>query len=404
MPGVFAFHIGRPPNISYTKNTMLLCILGRQARLGLAELESLCGHEAVRPLGASAALVDVEQLNHKQLGGTIKVAEVLQTITTTLWPEVSEQLTQLAALHYAGTGKLRLGLSGYELRASPTQLSQLAFQLKKTLHEAGRSVRIVPTRGMALNSAQVLHNRLDRPGGAEIVLLQSGGKTYIAQTISEQLVDSYAKRDFERPKRDARVGMLPPKLAQIMLNLAKPVPNSPVLDPFCGTGVVLMEAALQGHPVVGSDLNPTMILYTQTNLDWLAQHYRLTITSQLSEADATTAQWINIPKTVVCETYLGRPLNNLPDTATLKTIITDCNTIISKFLANLHKQLPPGARCCIAVPAWVAGKQIIHLPLVDDLKKMGYNRIRFSHARSEDLVYYRPDQTVARELLVLTRM
>jgi hypothetical protein len=35
-----------------------------------------------------------------------------------------------------------------------------------------------------------------------------------------QDIDAYAERDFERPMRDAFVGMLPPKLAQIMLNLA----------------------------------------------------------------------------------------------------------------------------------------------------------------------------------------
>ena len=29
-----------------------------------------------------------------------------------------------------------------------------------------------------------------------------------------------------------------------------------VLDPYCGSGTVLLEAALQGHRAVGADVNP----------------------------------------------------------------------------------------------------------------------------------------------------
>jgi len=47
--------------------------------------------------------------------------------------------------------------------------------------------------------------------------------------------------------------------------------------------------------------------------------------------------------------------------------------------------------------------RIRHLPLLDHLEKMGYNRVSFEHASAEELVYYRPDQLVARELLVITR-
>jgi hypothetical protein len=42
------------------------------------------------------------------------------------------------------------------------------------------------------------------------------------------------------------------------------------------------------------------------------------------------------------------------------------------------------------------------LKIVDDLEKMGYNRVSFKHVGNDSLIYHRSDQVVARELLVLT--
>lgn len=62
------------------------------------------------------------------------------------------------------------------------------------------------------------------------------------RTSFVQDIESYTARDQARPMRDARVGMLPPKLAQIIINLALSNNDiTEVLDPFCGTGVVLQE-------------------------------------------------------------------------------------------------------------------------------------------------------------------
>ena len=48
--------------------------------------------------------------------------------------------------------------------------------------------------------------------------------------------------------------MLPPKLAQIIVSLSGTQPGQTVLDPFCGTGVVLQEALIMGAIVYGFDL------------------------------------------------------------------------------------------------------------------------------------------------------
>jgi hypothetical protein len=88
----------------------------------------------------------------------------------------------------------------------------------------------------------------------------------------------------------------------------------------------------------------------------------------------------------------------------LAQTVADCNLIIKKFLRNLYGQIKPGTRLCLAVPAWHSGRgQFKHLPLIDQIEDLGYNQVSFEHLEPADLLYYREDQIVARQLLVLTR-
>jgi tRNA (guanine10-N2)-dimethyltransferase len=317
-------------------------------------------------------------------------------------------------------GKIQLGLSVYGIRTTTQQLLATGLTLKKSLKKGGHSVRLIPNQELELGSASVLHNHLTGPTGCEILIVRSGSSVIIAQTTSVQDIDSYTWRDRGRPKRDAKVGMLPPKLAQIIINLARPTTGGVILDPFCGTGVLLQEALLMGYGVYGSDLEPRMIDYSRENIAWLKSHEPWLARNidtpnshnnhdstpvYLEVQDATKFQNNNSFSAVACETYLGRPFTDLPSPDILHQTIADCNLIISKFLRAIQPQLPPGARLCLAVPAWqVRPGTFKHLPLLDSLAELGYNRISFEHVRDESLVYHRADQIVARELLVVTNL
>lgn len=385
-----------------TKN---ICILGRQAGLSLAELESLLGSRNVTPFGPQLALTE-GNISHTQIGGTVKVATLLAK-EAYLTPDRLQQLIRQQVRDIAATmpeGKIKLGVSIYGQKTAPRKVGQIALSLKKELTKAGRSVRVVPNTHAELSSAQVGHNKLTAELGIELIIgYGPKNQVVIGRTTSVQDINAYSKRDFERPKRDAVVGMLPPKLAQIMLNLAQTQPGQTVLDPFCGTGVLLMEATLHGCRVQGTDLQPRMIDYSAANLAWLSEQLHLPIEIvSLEQGDARNHQWQPFDH-IVCESYLGKPLSSLPPKHTLQPIMAECNTLITDFLQNAAAQMPSGTRCVIGVPAWVTKNGLLHLPVIDQLSKIGYNRTSFMHASSEDLVYHREDQVVARELLVLTR-
>jgi tRNA G10 N-methylase Trm11 len=392
-----------------------IAILGRQPAIGRAELESLFGPASITPVEDYAALVDVAAVDipFARLGSTVKLGEVLGTVDTVEWPRLQREFSKLAIRRAQdlSEGKVQLGLSAYGLKVTTSQLGGAGLALKKQLRNAGYSVRLVPNNEPALSSAQVLHNHLAGERGLEILLVRSGSQTIIARTAATQDITAYAHRDQNRPKRDARVGMLPPKLAQTIINIAtgevNPHHGEMVLDPFCGTGVILQEAQLMGFDTYGSDLEPRMIEYTQKNLEWLHDtHNPASTYFKLEVGDATSHNWQD-PKTiqfVACETYLGRPLSSWPNPETLQDIVMACNTIIDKCMRNLYDQLQPGTRLCLAVPAWIAPNgRVKHLPLLDRLGDLGYNRVSFASANDEELVYHREDQLVGRELLVITR-
>lgn len=395
-----------------------LCILGRQPALGLAELESLYGAEHVMPLGDNALLdVSAENINFKRLGGVVKTARILATLPYSDWKSVAGYLKDKIPEHltYVPGGKFTLGVSVYGLSVKLNDLNKTNLELKKIIKASGRPVRVVPNKSLELNSAQVLHNNLTRRGAWELLLIKNGDETILAQTLFVQDIEAYAARDQARPARDARVGMLPPKLAQIIINLATgKIEQNPgnaerrhrirVLDPFCGTGVILQEAMLMGYSVIGTDLEPRMIDYTKQNLHWLVEKNPSLETQVVVEiGDATNYQWPGF-SAVASEVFLGRPLAKLPAETELKQIIAAANIITKKFLVNIGEQLKTGQRLCLAVPAWRRPNgQLISLPVLDKITDMGYNYLDLVHAANEDLFYYRADQTVARQLIILEK-
>ena len=389
-----------------------IAILGRQPEFGFAELDSLLGDESVSAISRDIAAITVTQPPHySRYGSVLKFALDSPLRVQTNSSNLDIELANLIAEQrpYQVGAKLKIGISDYSRTISAQRLQKIGLSLKKILKSNGYSIRIIPNKSATLNSAQVLHNSLTGESGIELVLYPNGRELGVAITQYEQDIEAYAARDQARPMRDARVGMLPPKLAQTILNLATgqqttPSTSTVVLDPFCGTGVVLQEALLMGYSVYGTDLESRMIDYSEHNLRW--------IQSQRSESgeghvllevgDAASHTW-NQFSTIAAETYLGRPLTSIPDAATFTELVQSVNTLHKKVFQNIARQLPSGARLCLAVPAWQTKKGVVSLPILDQLRNMGYNQLVFSHVKAKHLVYARADQIVARQLVVLQK-
>ena len=435
---------------------MYIALLGRQPEISLAELAAVFGADRINRISQQFARVQTSQFDITTLGGTIKCAEVITELPASRTDKASllaasRFITQHYQVKWAHSPhKVTLGLSAYDLAVGARDIQKTGLILKSSLKKSGTSLRLIPNDQPALSTATAHNNKLGgSPYKVELLLVKTTDRRLIiAESRGVQNITAYTRRDRHRPKRDAFVGMLPPKLAQIMLNLAlgagpltgqrscgnsvtrsasslsdksmvlrtalpdafdleetagsRPVVT--ILDPFCGTGTVLQEALLAGYDVVGTDLSQKMVDYTTENLSWLQSTF--TTPSRpvgrvidIHQADATTHHWPNsIHLTaVVCETYLGQPFSAPPAPQKLAAVVGNCNHIITGFLTNIRPQLTPNTSLCIAVPAWYdTSGQAAHLPLIKHLQKLGYHQLNRT-----PLIYRRPDQIVARELLVL---
>ncbi len=94
---------------------------------------------------------------------------------------------------------------------------------------------------------------------------------YEDRYILGRLVESLPRDKFQERENQHRPFSSPvsidPVQARLLVNLAEVKPGESVLDPFCGTGGILIEAGLCGVAVHGTDIQSKMVEGTEENLE-----------------------------------------------------------------------------------------------------------------------------------------
>lgn len=418
---------------------MYIAILGRLPELSIAELESRFGSNAVDWFSKTfivshtgTATIETDTVSIEQLGGTTKAGRVVLDLPKSDWRRVSETIVKEYSKSWSTSeGKITLGISAYNFdKVSSREVQRIGILIKQNLKKHTVSLRVIPNTEPSLNTATSHHNKLGlSPNKIELLIVRGdSGRIIVAESTGAQNITALAARDQARPKRDAFVGMLPPKLALMMVNLAAGARQESLststtprlLDAFCGTGVILQEAALLGYDTYGTDLSDKMIDYTRGNLEWLQKTRHLAFKLTSHQGDAMTTKWQQPIDLVVSETYLGQPFNTFPGYDKIEQIRRNCSHILSDFLANLAPQIKSGTPVCIATPVWfeedgrMIGPPPIHTPhyrpgnyelseFSEILKDAGYTQVTFKNVRPKDLIYYRSGQVVGRELIIMTK-
>jgi len=435
-----------------TKTTQLGFILGRDNALSIAEIFAYLSRMEIKYLSAKSGkdylILEIDEdkahrVNLNQLGGTIKVFEVIGTALSQA--DISALLA--AELPKTSHSRINFGVSGYS-DVPKKLILDLGYELKNTLIANGMTARFVTGKTSDLSSVIVNENKLIEKG-LEAIIIADGHDYIIGKTIAVQDYKAYSKRDFGRPKRDDRNGMLPPKLAQILINLAcKPVDAS-IYDPFCGSGTILQEALFMGYrSLYASDIEPKNIDDTKTNLEWLFQAYGM---PRIAEENIFVSDVLNLthplknPKAFVIPAKAGiqetqggdgslglRPgmtienkNDNLADAIigegnlgeptrrTKAQAQKDTENLAGFYLEalpNLAKSLKHDGKIVLAIPFFVVDKEYHYLDILDKLKEISLEVINpipagidvKLHGRG-NLTYSRPDQFVGREILILQK-
>ena len=201
---------------------MKIAILGRQPEIGIAELESIFSGENIRVLGQSACLINTPKINISHFGSILKVGEVVFELKTQDWKTISEKIVKDFVRDFKNANhKITLGISSYNIKTSVTEVNKTLGIIKQKMKKEGVSIRTINNKKDTNLSTAISHNNKLGLSDNKIELIAVGTSKGIIVAISEgsQNITSYARRDQNRPKRDAFVGMLPPKLAQRLMEV-----------------------------------------------------------------------------------------------------------------------------------------------------------------------------------------
>lgn len=160
----------------------------------------------------------------------------------------------------------RLGLAHYveELLAWGTLDEALEAAQKVDFRDRTFRVRVNSLKSCH-NKAEIerrigdlVTGRVDLAAPQEEVRLIEGERHYLCRRLAA--IDRHA---FEARKVEARPFVQPitlhPRFARALVNLARLRDGGVLLDPFCGTGGVLLEAGLIGADLVGGDVRADMV-------------------------------------------------------------------------------------------------------------------------------------------------
>ena len=157
------------------------------------------------------------------------------------------------------------------------------------------------------------------------------------------------KKHFEDSKPHKRPffhpGSMNPKLARCMVNLSRIHEGELLLDPFCGTGGILIEAGLIGCKVAGSDIYWKMKNGTAINLD----HYGIT-DYRTFNVDVRELKMYEKVASVVTDPPYG---------ISTSTGDVEGNEIFREFLYAIYDNMKDDAFLCMASPHYVDLRPIV---------------------------------------------
>ncbi len=308
----------------------------------------LSGEHPTLPVSELKAILEVEGYKFHTLGKLMQVLRLEATVKSLNAVVFRSAMTRIACIEM------------FTSNASMSEILQKALSTSpEDLIDEGESFA-VRVRRVRESSFHISIEELEKKLGKIIldnvnktkVCLKSPQKTFFGVLSENSFVFGLKVAEIQpttfverRPKRKPffhPTGMTS-KMARCMVNLAEPKAGDLVLDPFCGTASMLVEAGLMGCRIMGFDVQRRMVEGSLRNLS----HYGLKPDGMVI-ADARLFP-ITEADCVVTDPPYGRSAT---------TLGLSTKQIVEDFLSTINGAIRRGRRICIASPSSVAIGQI----------------------------------------------
>ena len=275
------------------------------------------------------------------LGGTQQIAEFVDSFSDL------NSLAKATFEHFPKTGK---NIAFNFLGVQKNFLREFWNILNKKFDQ---KIRLENRHFAPASSGQIFERKVLKKGAAFLVLAAKN-KFWLFQFTATQNLRNYDLRDFQKPFRDPKMGMLPVRLAQILVHLSGANRGEKVVDPFCGSGTIAGESALLGLESCNSDLDKKCVHGSRQNFEFLATKFRFD--ANLAGFEVADAQDLDFQKfqnfRVVSEGFLGTNFDT-SEKINPEKIQIESEKILKIWqavFANLRKNPPKKIVFCL--PNW----------------------------------------------------
>lgn len=165
----------------------------------------------------------------------------------------------------------------------------------------------------------------------------------VMYTLNRGAYDSRnpGKRAFFHP------GVMMPRIARALVNISCAVSGETLLDPFCGTGGILLEAGMLGIHAIGSDFDPVMVHGSRQNFSRAA----------LLGADAA---WLPLH-----DASVDAVVTDLPYGQSVSIRREDSmEHLYDRALAEIQRVLRPGRRAVVVTHRDISGIAEEHMTIL----------------------------------------
>ena len=216
-----------------------------------------------------------------------------------------------------------------------------------------------------------------------------------------QNIPLYEYIDFNKPVRSMNIGMMPSKLAHLLLNLSTAFEdNKTVYDPFAGLWTTIMIANYFQYNTIWSDLN-----ITPCKQNWKAwiktPYYNENAKSILCKQDITKDfknKVVNFATNVVSEWFLWPVVGKYLNKKEAENLEKSFQDIYIKWIENLIK-LPKLENIVITFPAYFLRDKTFHtFENTFDILKKNWLKLEIL-----DDIYHRKWQKVWRQIVIITK-
>jgi tRNA G10 N-methylase Trm11 len=397
----YFFQAGSFPNLSYVELVSVFQLYG------LSKDNIHLFTEDIFVIKSDDVTEEVLSKIFNRLGGFVRYGEIIENTETFLKDFRKSEERVVFGISLLGE------LDRSEAGKDNTFIKKLANQVKKGLRESGLSVRFLIPRGKGfeLNAAQVINNDILEKGfELSIIRNRERGEEIYGNTIAIQDLEGYVERDMNRPYSDIKMGVLPPKLARMMVNFAG-LKDGTIWDPFCGSGTILMEAAVLGYNFLGSDIDENALYYSEENIKWLNKNgYLGNVIYELFKLDVTDPDKEVIKElkntkidAIVCEPFMGPPQKDVVSKDKAEQLLNSVKELYLSLFKMLDEEVGVrGSRMVLIIPSYKTNDGWKTFSIYDVVSNR-WELLNSELSPSKDLKWGRKNSIITRNIYILQR-